>query len=214
MKYWAIFGLFLIIAGSVSCKKTDDLPPVLTLKGDTLVSHILNTTYVDQGATATDETDGNLNSEIFIDNAVNEDLVGEYTVTYKVLDKAGNEAAPVSRTVQVYNQGWIYMGAYHLSESETFTGSDTCSYDIIVGADSSLNYRLNFSDFVCQYGHQVFADVIDTTIIIPFQLLSDTIPVISVQGSGIINDTIIQLEYTRKVNNEPFYWKAALIRLQ
>ena len=52
------FLIFAFIIGILSCQKKDDIPPILTLKGTDKVSLVLNSTYIDAGATATDETDG------------------------------------------------------------------------------------------------------------------------------------------------------------
>ena len=85
-----------------------------------LIVHILNSVYNDAGATATDETDGNISSNIYIDNQVNEDKIGEYPVTYRVVDQAGNEANPITRWVSVYNEGYIYSGNYSLQETRVY----------------------------------------------------------------------------------------------
>jgi hypothetical protein len=213
MRYWIAIGIILVMLGFQSCKETDDLPPILTLIGDTLIIHPLNTVYIDPGATATDETDGNLTDNIYVENTVNENLVGNYTITYKVVDEAGNEAAPISRTVSVINQGWIYMGTYNLNESQNYPGQETCNYDVVVDADSTINYRILFTDFACQIGQNIFADVTDTAVVIPYQITGDTIQTFSIQGSGFINDSIISVGYTRIVGGETSLWNAEFKRL-
>jgi hypothetical protein len=56
--------------------------------------------FLDSGATATDETDGDLTSQITVSGAVDVNTEGLYTLTYSVLDAAGN-ATTVSRVVTV-----------------------------------------------------------------------------------------------------------------
>ncbi len=57
---------------------------------------------VDVGATASDDTDGDLTASIVVDGgAVDTSAAGTYTVTYNVSDAAGNAATQVSRTVVV-----------------------------------------------------------------------------------------------------------------
>ncbi len=98
--------LILVIIIVVSCNKTDDTPPIIFMNGADTLFHVLNQPYDDEGATATDETDGNITYNIYVDNPVNVDKVGWYTVTYKVIDEAGNEAAPATRDVFVYNEAY------------------------------------------------------------------------------------------------------------
>ena len=91
-------------AGPVSRTVTvtpDITPPVITLLGDPVVSIELGTAYIDEGATATDNIDGDLTNNITTVNPVGTDVADIYTVTYNVSDAAGNEAGQVSRTVTI-----------------------------------------------------------------------------------------------------------------
>ncbi len=91
-------------AGQISRTVTvtsDITPPVITLLGDPVVSIELGTAYTDEGATATDNIDGDLTDDITTVNPVDTDVADIYTVTYNVSDAAGNEAGQVSRTVTV-----------------------------------------------------------------------------------------------------------------
>ncbi|PLX75188.1 MAG: hypothetical protein C0615_08025, partial [Desulfuromonas sp.] len=76
--------------------------PVISLSGSATLDHEVNTTYSDDGATAWDDYDGDLTSEIVIGGLpVNTGLVDSYEVTYDVTDSNGNEAVQVTRTVNV-----------------------------------------------------------------------------------------------------------------
>ena len=77
----------------------DKTPPVITLIGDTTVSIKLGTAYIDAGATAWDNIDGDI-SERITANPVDTDLVGTQTVEYQVTDSSGNRAEK-TRTVIV-----------------------------------------------------------------------------------------------------------------
>jgi hypothetical protein len=79
----------------------DTTPPVIQLLGDPLATVTIGESYVDAGATATDNLDGNLTPRIVIVNPVNTTIVGTYIVTYDVKDGSGNPAAQGRRTVRV-----------------------------------------------------------------------------------------------------------------
>jgi large repetitive protein len=83
----------------------DDEPPVITLVGDNPQIVALNGTYTELGATASDNVDGDISGDIVIDASnVDVNALGSYTVTYNVMDAAGNAAAEVTRTVIVTDQ--------------------------------------------------------------------------------------------------------------
>ncbi len=79
----------------------DASKPVITLIGGASVTVEKGSTYVDQGATAYDDEDGDITEDIHAESTVNTAVVGAYTVTYTVEDSVGNEATPVVRTVTV-----------------------------------------------------------------------------------------------------------------
>jgi hypothetical protein len=86
----------------VSADGTDLTPPVITLIGANPLELEIGTGYVEPGATATDDVDGDISTDIVIDSsAVNTNATGSYSVTYNVSDAAGNPAAEVVRTVNV-----------------------------------------------------------------------------------------------------------------
>ncbi len=80
--------------------KVDNEPPVITLNGDEEMTINLGESYIEPGATALDNMDGDITEKIIITGEVNEEEAGSYTITYTVEDKAENEAI-VTRTVIV-----------------------------------------------------------------------------------------------------------------
>jgi hypothetical protein len=78
----------------------DQIPPVLRLNGNAEVTVLQGAAYADAGATAADNFDGPLNGAIITTNPVNTALAGNYTVTYRVSDAAGNSTS-IARTVHV-----------------------------------------------------------------------------------------------------------------
>ena len=79
----------------------DTTDPVITLVGDSNVSHGINTAWNDPGVTATDTRDGNLSSQVAVSGTVDVNATGANVLTYNVSDAAGNAATSVTRTVNV-----------------------------------------------------------------------------------------------------------------
>ncbi len=81
---------------------TDLTAPVISLLGSNPQSILVGGSYAESGATALDNVDGDLTTSIVIDaSAVDTAIVGPYSVTYNVADSSGNDAAEVTRTVNV-----------------------------------------------------------------------------------------------------------------
>jgi hypothetical protein len=78
----------------------DTTAPVLSLRGNPIISLEVFAQYSDEGAIANDSRDGNLTSKITVSNPVNMGNVSVYTITYEVKDAAGNRAT-IARTVKV-----------------------------------------------------------------------------------------------------------------
>ncbi|MDQ7016783.1 MAG: glycoside hydrolase family 9 protein, partial [Gammaproteobacteria bacterium] len=78
----------------------DTISPVITLLGNSPQAVEAGTAYVEAGATASDNLDGNISASIVITGAVNTAVPNNYTMTYTVSDAAGNSAT-TTRTVTV-----------------------------------------------------------------------------------------------------------------
>lgn len=79
----------------------DTTLPIITLIGDNPIEVAQGEIYIDAGATAFDSLDGDITADIVTINPVNTSVEGTYTITYNVMDAAGNTAAEVTRTVNV-----------------------------------------------------------------------------------------------------------------
>lgn len=82
-------------------REPDTQPPVIVLLGNPTVTVTVGSPYVDPGATAQDNADGDITSRIVVLNPVNTSRPGIYLITYNVADSAGNAATQVSREVRV-----------------------------------------------------------------------------------------------------------------
>lgn len=79
----------------------DTEAPVIALSGPSSLILDLNQTFTDPGATATDNRDGDISTNISTVGDVNTAQAGTYTITYSVSDEVGNAATPVTRTVEI-----------------------------------------------------------------------------------------------------------------
>ncbi len=81
--------------------KSDKVKPIITLTGESTITLNIGQTFIDAGAIATDDKDGNISANIKITSTVDTSIVGNYTVKYNVSDMAGNKADEVIRNVKV-----------------------------------------------------------------------------------------------------------------
>ena len=80
---------------------SDTTKPVITITGGD-IDHEQGTPYMDLGATASDNIDGDITSLITVESDVDSDTAaGTYTVIYRVSDSSGNAADQKTRTVVV-----------------------------------------------------------------------------------------------------------------
>ncbi len=80
----------------------DTSAPVVSVVGNSTVYLTVGNTYVESGAIATDDVDGNISTKIITTGTVNTSVAGTYTITYTVSDISGN-IGTAYRTVVVSN---------------------------------------------------------------------------------------------------------------
>jgi len=83
----------------VDTPAADITAPVITLIGDNPLYLNIGENFSDPGATAQDDTDGDLTASIQIISNVDTSVVGSYTVSYSVTDVAGNTASATRSVV-------------------------------------------------------------------------------------------------------------------
>ncbi len=105
-KFQNIFQVVFILLSMtiiLSCNK-DNTPPVITILGSNPLIYCiipeLPQPFVDPGATAIDDEDGDITSAINTSSNVNTEVPGIYQITYTIEDKAGNTAVAI-REVEV-----------------------------------------------------------------------------------------------------------------
>ena len=82
-------------------KLNDAISPTITLTGGTSVTIGVGQTYTDPGFTATDGTDGDLNSRVTTEGMVDANTPGTYQIRYTVTDASGNQSKTITRSVTV-----------------------------------------------------------------------------------------------------------------
>ncbi|WP_295421876.1 DUF1566 domain-containing protein [Sulfurovum sp.] len=110
----------------------DNTAPVVTVLGDNPLNVTLGTNYVDAGATATDEREGNVN--VVVTQDVDTSTLGSYTVTYTASDSIGNEAT-ATRTVYVVEVANSLPTAKITTDTTTLVEGE----EIVLSASQSID---------------------------------------------------------------------------
>ena len=103
----------IVVTETRDVEVVDTTPPTLALNGSPVVSLLAGETYTEEGATANDACDGNLDAQVNIADApTNPVTTGTYVVTYTVTDGEGNPSVPaqVTRTVYVLDEYLNFVG--------------------------------------------------------------------------------------------------------
>lgn len=91
--------------GIGSLGRGDRDAPVIQMNGEAVVTVAAGAAYEDPGVIATDVIDGDLTDSVVTSGSFNTSVVGAYTLSYSVSDRAGNQAS-AQRTIKVgVNEG-------------------------------------------------------------------------------------------------------------
>ena len=106
----------------------DGTPPLISLLGSANLEIDCGVDYVDAGATAEDNVDGDISDDIIVTGASIQATSGPgvYTIRYNVSDAAGNAAVEVVRTVTVRDN--CPLTVTYTGQVDT-TGSTTATID-------------------------------------------------------------------------------------
>ncbi len=179
----------------------DTTAPVITLIGASTINLEQGDSYSDQGATATDDIDGNLTSSIVVGgDTVNTSIVGSYEITYNVSDNAGNAATEVIRTVNVNQDSTIpiitLIGAssINLNIGDSYVEQGATAFDNFDGDISSnivITGTVNTASagtYFVNYNVSDAAGNTAATVTRTITVLEDTTPpVISLIGPSRLN---------------------------
>ncbi len=184
----------------------DITAPVITLVGDDTVTLTEGETYTDAGATALDETDGDVSINISIINPVDTSIPGTYLITYNVADAASNTAIEVTRTIIVEALPDITVpvitllgeATVTLTEGETYTDAGATALDELDGDITNNITVVNLVNtavpgtYTVTYGvtdadNNVAIEVVRTVIVEAF--IDLTVPVITLLGNASVTIT-------------------------
>ncbi|MEM7039224.1 MAG: DUF5011 domain-containing protein [Bacteroidota bacterium] len=182
MKNTAFMLLAMVALVFSACKKDKEAPEI-TLTGDSEVEVALYGTYTEQGATAVDEKDGDLTASIAIVPNIDVNTLGDYTVSYTVMDEAGNTATR-TRMVSVVMKPENYAGDY--------TVTSTCSGAVIIDDEQTCSVsgnEVSFNPLYTVVGGTLTGTVSGQNITVP----SQTVGTNTVVGTGNITDDAGQI---------------------
>jgi len=153
-----LFYLFLAItvacsSGDDSSESNDTTPPVITLIGSANVSVTQGDNYTDEGATATDNVEGDLTSSISVSGNVDTDIIGNYILTYSVSDSSGNSTS-ATRNVEVTEINPDLVGAWTTTFSD---GNSTAVQVLTLNSDGTGSVDNEWDD-----GETFFSELIWT----------------------------------------------------
>jgi hypothetical protein len=156
------------IANLIEPPVPDTTPPVITLLGDDPQTIEGGDPYVELGATAIDDVDGDVTSSIVVDaSAVDTSTPGTYAVTYDVVDSSGNAATQVTRTVIVVDTTApviTLLGdpVVTVEVGSVYTDAGATAADIVDGDLTSSIVTVNPVDTSTAATYTVTFDVTDT----------------------------------------------------
>ena len=174
----------------------DTTAPVITLVGSASIESELGYTYSDEGATAVDNKDGTITSEITTVNSVDVDNEGIYTVTYDVTDAAGNVATQVVRTVTVTPDATLPVislsgdSSVTVEAATSYTDDGASATDNIDGDVSASITTVNNVDINVPGTYSVTYNVSDsagnaaTEVVRTVNVVDTTAPVITLSGGS------------------------------
>jgi hypothetical protein len=192
-------AVFIFIAGAFlfsSCNPDDTTAPVISLSGNNPMEVVLNTSYTEPDATATDDEDGDVT--VTITGTVNANLKGTYTITYSATDAAGNQASK-TRTVNVVNEAEYLAGTY--SVVDEISGGGTDNYNDEISTSSNTNNKIWVTRFANYDNGAVYFEITGTTVTLPSQDVECGTPATATLflGNGTISGTTITINYTETV---------------
>jgi len=192
MKKIILIFIALSLTLIFSCSK-DESAPVIMLKGESAINHVLNDEFVEPGYAAFDDEDGDITDKVTV-GSLKENEAGEQTITYSVADTEGNNGE-AKRKVIVFNEADIMQGSWNAEYIFPYPSADKAQYTDNITTSDKINREFTISDF----GENIGANIIGTmgTTSLSFEDQTISGDAFSVQQVNIAdNSTKITIEYT------------------
>ncbi|MBL7910896.1 MAG: DUF5011 domain-containing protein [Bacteroidia bacterium] len=196
----------LALTGAIfitSCKKdkiepeTDTTAPTVTVTGgDQYVD--LHASYTEQGATATDNKDGNLTTNISSSGTVDPNKAGVYIISYSVYDAAGNLGL-ATRNVYVRHTANTIAASYAVKDTCP-NMTPTIYTDVLTASSATKVLTTKFANYINGNVNFDISGNTGSTIIVPSQTVTCGVPAAPRAFSGTGNITAdgkkINITYT------------------
>ncbi|MBE1443035.1 Ig-like domain-containing protein [Paenibacillus sp. OAS669] len=193
----------------------DTMAPVITLLGSNAISITEGEPFVDPGATAVDNMDGDLSAHITVTGTVYNQIPETYTLRYNVRDIAGNAALEAIRTVRVnpriHTSGDDSGGD---SSSGYYSGNADLKQLIVTANGIELPLSPAFAAGTAEYTIETTANQIEVR-----PIPSDAFASVAVQGEAAIGAKTVslhegdnQIEISVKAENGTIKTYALIVR--
>ncbi|WP_371185642.1 DUF5011 domain-containing protein [Thalassotalea maritima] len=126
----------------------DVSPPVIVINGDNPITIAVNSDFIDLGATAIDDVDGNV--AVTPSGTVDTSTEGSYTINYTAIDNAGNESNS-SRTVHVKQASLSGTAAAGAAIVGTVTVKGSLGKTVSTAIEADGNYQIDVSGLVAPF---------------------------------------------------------------
>ncbi|WP_222428231.1 immunoglobulin-like domain-containing protein [Seonamhaeicola sediminis] len=165
--------------------------PLIALIGDATINVTLGDTFIDPGATALDEVDGDITANIVVGgDTVDTNTEGTYVITYNVSDSQGNAADEVERTVIV---------TAVTCEAETEENIDPANGDL------KWTFLTNDITHTFEAFGNTSASIVDNPLIEGINTSCNVQQFIKTEGcetwSGMGTELATALDFTARINN-------------
>ncbi|MDA9118851.1 DUF5011 domain-containing protein [Opitutales bacterium] len=179
---------------TLSLLDLDDTVPLVSLNGDSNITHEAGTAYIDANASWTDAVDGS--GVVHGSGEVNASVPGVYVLSYDYTDAAGNAAQTVTRTVHVLDSTApviSLLGDANIShEAETaYIDANASWTDAVDGSGTILaSGQVNTGtsgSYVLSFNYTDAAGNAAQTVTRTVHVLDSTAPVISLLGDANIS---------------------------
>ena len=159
-------GTFKLIPrnfGDVDLSAVDQVAPVITLLGNNPDSVKRHTAYVEAGATALDNIDGNITDSIMVTGTVDTATVGLYVITYTVKDAWGNQTS-ATRNVIVYDSATVGLNNNEFSAAQIniFPNPANSVVNVTVNGIKTLPVHVAIFDVI---GREVYSKTVNSNVV-------------------------------------------------